>query len=236
VLPGQQTFPLSAKSNSGLFVVFPPSEIRWRANDQDKFGGFNRTLHPRSPTLIQMVLINVAIKPRLSECVRQFKHSPAVRRRIVSVAHEHLDCFSRFRHGSFPLSGSTLNNRRDFLDNPFQSGPFEAGIQLHNRVSSFLRIHRLSIHQGLELVDGGILRSLFSPCGLLSEISQSSFSTKWLSAFVENLEVFVVRVNAAVFAPGGFSGNAEFGQVFEGRVLHQKFCYLVHYLIEAVIT
>jgi hypothetical protein len=61
-------------------------------------------------------------------------------------------------------------------------------------------------------------------------------SREWFRSLVENLEIFVVRVNAAVIARGGFAGNAEFGQVFEGRVLHQKFCYLVHYLIEVVIT
>ena len=38
-----------------------------------------------------------------------------------------------------------------------------------------------------------------------------------LSPLVEMLEIFVVRVNAAVIAPGGFAGNAKFGQVFEGR-------------------
>lgn len=38
-----------------------------------------------------------------------------------------------------------------------------------------------------------------------------------LRSLVENLEIFVIRVNAAVIASGGFAGNAEFGQVLEGR-------------------
>lgn len=38
-------------------------------------------------------------------------------------------------------------------------------------------------------------------------------SRQWLSSPIENLEIFVVRVNAAVIAPGGFG----FGQLFEGR-------------------
>ena len=61
-------------------------------------------------------------------------------------------------------------------------------------------------------------------------------SIQRLSPLVENLEIFVVRVNADVIAPGGFACNAEFGQVFDCRALHQKFCYPIHYLIEAVIT
>lgn len=44
-----------------------------------------------------------------------------------------------------------------------------------------------------------------------------SVSVQWLGSLVENLEIFVVRVNAALIASGGFAGNAEFGQVFEGR-------------------
>jgi len=40
---------------------------------------------------------------------------------------------------------------------------------------------------------------------------------QWLCSLVKNPEIFVVRVNTAVIASGGFAGNAEFGQVFEGR-------------------
>ena len=52
------------------------------------------------------------------------------------------------------------------------------------------------------------------------------------SSLVENPEILVVSVNAAVIAPGGFAGNAEFGQVFEDRLLHQRFCYAVYYAIK----
>ena len=38
-----------------------------------------------------------------------------------------------------------------------------------------------------------------------------------LSALVKNFQILIVGVNAAIIAPGGFAGNAEFGQVFEGR-------------------
>lgn len=57
-------------------------------------------------------------------------------------------------------------------------------------------------------------------------------SIQRLSPFVENIEIFVVGVNAAVIAPGGFG----FGQVFHRRISHHKFCYPIHYPIEAVIT
>ena len=42
-------------------------------------------------------------------------------------------------------------------------------------------------------------------------------SIQRLRSLVQNLEIFVVRVNAAVVAPGGFADYAEVGQVFEGR-------------------
>jgi hypothetical protein len=38
-----------------------------------------------------------------------------------------------------------------------------------------------------------------------------------LRSLIQNLEIFVVCINVAVDASGGFAGNAEFGQVFEGR-------------------
>ena len=66
-----------------------------------------------------------------------------------------------------------------------------------------------------ESLDLGLLSFGMCDCGWDSE----SFapSTQWLSSFIENLEIFVVRVNAAVVASGGFAGDAEFGQVVHGR-------------------
>lgn len=43
------------------------------------------------------------------------------------------------------------------------------------------------------------------------------FSIQWLRSLVENPEIFVVRVNASIIAPGGFAGSVQFGQMFEGR-------------------
>ncbi len=64
---------------------------------------------------------------------------------------------------------------------------------------------------------------------LVSEVSIKDQLESWpgtaikcsiqrLCPLIENLEIFLIRVNAAVIVPGGFAGDAEFGQVF-GQVL-----------------
>lgn len=42
-------------------------------------------------------------------------------------------------------------------------------------------------------------------------------SIQWFRSLIENLEIFVIRVNASVIAAGGFAGNAESCQVLQRR-------------------
>ena len=59
--------------------------------------------------------------------------------------------------------------------------------------------------------------------GIYSNSGRSQISNRRLSSLIENLKIFVVRVNAAVIAPGGFAGNAEFGQVFHRLIVLPSF-------------